>query len=287
MMRGRNSVSSSRSRSRSRPRSATQSRSRGSPDRRSLSPSAKSGYRNPRPDRENPQPSTCIGIFNLDPSVDERKLEQLFDKPEFGTVEKITLIKDYVTRKSKGYAFVNYTSISAAEKAKDSMDGQEIRGKCVRVDFSLTSTTRENGGRRSRSPQRSSYRQHSPPPRGGSDRNGHPRYAQADPNSCLAIFNLPRDIDENTMHRKFKDFGDIDRVKICYDYYTRQPKGFGFVYYTKTRYAERAKREMDGARLTKYSDSGIRVDFSLNKGGSSNGGGRSYRSRSRSPRRHF
>jgi len=147
-----NSPRAARSRSRSgRSRSRTRSRSRrsssghyrrrtrsGSP--RSRSPRSRSRS-HPRPtkvhgDRENPTPSNCLGVFGLNFTTTERDLEREFGR--YGNIESVQVVLDGPTKRSRGFAFIYFKSTDDAEKARDNLNGTEIAGFKIRVDFSIT-----------------------------------------------------------------------------------------------------------------------------------------------------
>lgn len=219
------------------------SRSR-SPQRKSYSRSrsrSPGGYNGERRGRDNPEPCKIIGVFGLDFSCDEKELQYHFGRKEFGAVEDIQIIRDPRTRKSKGYGFIYYSSLGGATRARDAMNGTEILGKQVRVDYSATKGPHQPGTRpphlRDRSPRRESAR----------------------PNRCIGVFHLHPRTDERTLEDAFKRFGYIEHVKLVTDRARNESKGYGFVYYENTRSAVDAKEYMNGRLLD---NSEIRVDFS-------------------------
>ncbi|KAG7172586.1 transformer-2 protein homolog alpha-like isoform X6 [Homarus americanus] len=138
-----------RSFSRSRSRTPRRHRSRsGSPrnghdgsrrSRRTRSPQSRSPMSNRRRHigtRDNPEPSKCLGVFGLSVYTTERELHSIFDK--FGPLEKVQVVLDSKTGKSRGFAFVYFESIKDAAEAKDECSGMEIDGRRIRVDFSIT-----------------------------------------------------------------------------------------------------------------------------------------------------
>ena len=66
----------------------------------------------------------------------ERELEKQFGG--FGHIEKCQVVLDGHSGRSRGFAFVYYETVEQAEEAKKAMDGQELDGRQVRVDFSIT-----------------------------------------------------------------------------------------------------------------------------------------------------
>ncbi|XP_063364576.1 transformer-2 protein homolog alpha isoform X3 [Cydia amplana] len=148
--------SPSRSRSRSRSGSArrgyrasarySRSRSRSySPRgsyRRSHSHSPMSSRRRHQGDRvrvasyENPTPSRCLGIFGLSLYTTEQQINHIFAK--YGPVEKVQVVIDAKTGRSRGFCFVYYESQDDAKVAKNECTGMEIDGRRIRVDYSIT-----------------------------------------------------------------------------------------------------------------------------------------------------
>jgi RNA recognition motif-containing protein len=56
---------------------------------------------------------------------------------EYGEVTFAKVIKDRETGKSKGFGFVEYTTVAEAVAAKEAMDGAELDGRTIKVDFAL------------------------------------------------------------------------------------------------------------------------------------------------------
>lgn len=74
---------------------------------------------------------TKIFIGGLNFSVDENILRTEFSK--FGVVKNVKLCKDSTTGKSRGFAFITYTSSAEAELAITEMDGKEFYGRKIGV----------------------------------------------------------------------------------------------------------------------------------------------------------
>merc|ERR1719268_775664 len=130
----------SRSRSRSRGRrSRTRSRSRsrgGYRGRREYSRSPMSDRRRHLGNREDPEPSKCLGVFGLSLYTSERELEQEFKK--FGPLEKVQVVLDGHSGRSRGFAFIYYENVEDAAEARNAMSGADLDGRKIRVDFSIT-----------------------------------------------------------------------------------------------------------------------------------------------------
>ena len=120
----------SSSRKRNRSRSTTRSKLRSEVFRPHPQPTIVRG------NRENPSPSKCLGVFGLNLGTTERDLYLHFRK--FGKIKEVSLIVDKPTKISKGFAFIYFESVTEAEKARGAMDGMELYGHRIRVDFSVT-----------------------------------------------------------------------------------------------------------------------------------------------------
>ncbi|RZB91495.1 Serine/arginine-rich SC35-like splicing factor SCL30A isoform B [Glycine soja] len=92
-------------------------------------------------------------------------------------------------------------------------------------------------------PRRYSRRRHSLSPRG--------RYRGCDRDlpTSLLVRNLNRDCRPEDLHGPFGQFGPLKDVYLPRDYYTGEPRGFGFVQYVDPADAADAKYHMDGRIL--------------------------------------
>lgn len=83
-----------------------------------------------------PQPCSVIGVFGLSGYTRERQLEDVF--AAYGSIERINLVFDSRTQKSRGFAFISYASEGEATRAKEACNGLTIDGRQIRVDYSRT-----------------------------------------------------------------------------------------------------------------------------------------------------
>ncbi len=83
-------------------------------------------------------------VGNLPFTVDNDSLAEHFSK--FGTVDSAKVIIDRDTNRSKGFGFVEMSSDDEAQKAIESLDGQEIDGRQVRVNEARPQEPRGNRG---------------------------------------------------------------------------------------------------------------------------------------------
>ncbi|KAF8356516.1 rsp-8 [Pristionchus pacificus] len=175
----RKSRSPSRSRSRSRSRDSrtppvrghrTRSRSRSRDRRRSRSPlfskrpprgvgerTASVWHKVRHDKRDAPDPSRCLGVFNLSMYTTEKDLREMFN--EFGEIEKIDLIYDHPTGRSRGFGFIYFERLDDASAARDKLNGIELDGRKIRIDYSVT--------KRAHSPTPGNYQGFLPGGRGG------------------------------------------------------------------------------------------------------------------------
>ena len=66
-------------------------------------------------------------------------------KTEFSKYGEVVFARvnlDRETKKSKGFGFVEFQNPADAAKAKEEMDGQELWGRAIKVDFAKEDPTR-------------------------------------------------------------------------------------------------------------------------------------------------
>ncbi|EEF30315.1 serine/arginine-rich SC35-like splicing factor SCL33 [Ricinus communis] len=100
----------------------------------------------------------------------------------------------------------------------------------------------------------------SPPPRGYGRRGGRSRSPRGrhggggrgggrDLPTSLLVRNLRHDCRPEDLRRPFEQFGALKDIYLPRDYYTGEPRGFGFVQYADPQDAAEAKHHMDGRVL--------------------------------------
>lgn len=77
-----------------------------------------------------------MGIFGLSVVTDEYKIRDIFTK--YGNIERIQVVLDAKTGRSRGFCFVYFENLTDAKVAKDGTNGLEIDGRRIRVDYSIT-----------------------------------------------------------------------------------------------------------------------------------------------------
>lgn len=87
-------------------------------------------------DRDAPPAGKCLGVFGLSLYTTEREVKELFER--YGQVADSKIVHDRATGRSRGFAFVNMSTLSGAEDAKERLNGAELDGRRIRVDYSIT-----------------------------------------------------------------------------------------------------------------------------------------------------
>lgn len=72
-------------------------------------------------------------IGGLSWGLDWQEVKDVFK--EYGEVSFVKVIKDRETGKSKGFGFVEFSSVEEAKAAKEAMDWAELDGRTIKVDF--------------------------------------------------------------------------------------------------------------------------------------------------------
>ena len=68
-------------------------------------------------DRENPEPTNCIGVFGLNFKTTDAELQRAFSK--FGNIEKVNVVLDGPSKRSRGFAFLYFETVTMAKEAKE------------------------------------------------------------------------------------------------------------------------------------------------------------------------
>ena len=103
-------------------------------------------------------------VGNLPHSTTEAELRNVFGA--HGAVEKITLVTDRDTGRSRGFGFVEMTNASEADKAIAALNGTDLGGRTLTVNEAKPKSAGPSGGGRHFGGRGG---------RGRDDYRGHPR----------------------------------------------------------------------------------------------------------------
>jgi len=74
-------------------------------------------------------------VGNLPWKINWQALKDIFG--EYGEVVFARVVRDRDTGRSKGFGFVEFANDDDAAKAKEALDGAEVDGRQIRVDYAL------------------------------------------------------------------------------------------------------------------------------------------------------
>jgi len=154
---------------------------------------------------------TSLYTGDLDPSVSEAQLYELFN--QFGHVVSIRVCRDLITRRSLGYAYVNFANTADARQAMEMLNYAPLNGKPMRIMYSQRDPSQRKSGV-----------------------------------GNIFIKNLDKSIDNKELHDTFAQFGNITSAKIMSDG-SGVSKGFGFVQFDSEEAATKAIEKVHGKLL--------------------------------------
>ena len=106
-----------------------------------------------------------IYVGNLPHSTTEAELRNLFEA--HGAVEKVSLVTDRDTGRSRGFGFVEMTNATEADKAIAALNGTDLGGRTLNINEARPKSDRpKSGGQRFGGGRgRDDYRGHARQPR--------------------------------------------------------------------------------------------------------------------------
>jgi cold-inducible RNA-binding protein len=86
-----------------------------------------------------------IFVGNLDFGATESSIRSLFEP--YGNVERVNLITDRDTGRSRGFAFVEMTDAEEANRAIEALNGTDMGGRALNINEARPKTGGGGGGR--------------------------------------------------------------------------------------------------------------------------------------------
>jgi len=154
-----------------------------------------------------PHPSASLYVGDLFPTVTEGMLFEIFN--HVGPLASIRVCRDTLTRRSLGYAYVNFHSVVDAERALDTLNNTLIKGKPCRIMWSQRDPSVRKSGV-----------------------------------GNIFIKNLDPAVGHKELYDTFSAFGNILSCKVAMDEMGAS-KGFGFVHYENSESADAAIRTVN------------------------------------------
>lgn len=89
-----------------------------------------------------------IYVGNISYQMSESELREQFE--QFGAVEKVKIVTDRDTGRSKGFGFVEMSSHEDGKKALEGLNGAEVLGRTIKVSEAREREQRETSYRKPR-----------------------------------------------------------------------------------------------------------------------------------------
>jgi cold-inducible RNA-binding protein len=85
-----------------------------------------------------------IFVGNLDFAATESSIRTLFER--YGTVDRVNIVTDRETGRSRGFAFVEMPDSAQGDQAINALNGQDLDGRALNVNEARPKTAGGGGG---------------------------------------------------------------------------------------------------------------------------------------------
>ncbi|KAL5714001.1 poly(A) binding protein Pab2 [Ranunculus cassubicifolius] len=155
--------------------------------------------------------TTSLYVGDLEVNVTDSQLYDLFS--QLGQVVSVRVCRDITTRRSLGYAYINYSNANDASRALEVLNFTPLNGKPIRIMYSHRDPSIRKSG-----------------------------------TGNIFIKNLDKALDHKSLHETFSSFGTILSFKIATDS-SGQSKGYGFVQFDSEEAAQSAIDKLNGMNI--------------------------------------
>lgn len=156
-------------------------------------------------------PSASLYVGDLNNDVNETTLFEMFS--QVGPVASIRVCRDAVSRRSLGYAYVNFHAVTDAERALDTLNFALVKNRPCRIMWSQRDPSIRKSGV-----------------------------------GNIFIKNLEKSIDNKALYDTFSMFGNILSAKIALSR-EGESLGYGFVHFDSDEAASKAIEKVNGMLL--------------------------------------
>lgn len=155
--------------------------------------------------------NTSLYVGDLDPEVNEAFLFEVFNS--LGPVQSVRVCRDLHTKRSLGYAYVNYVNAVDAERAYDTLNFSSIKGRQCRLMWTQRDPSLRKSGL-----------------------------------GNIFVKNLEKHIDNKMLYDTFSRFGNILSCKVVQDE-RGGSKGYAYIHFEQPEAAQEAIAKTNGMLL--------------------------------------